>query len=147
MNDPMNTNEWHTHHDRYLSEEPLDRKCADCGAHWTKSSDGLSAHMVHEPDCAWMAWLLEQDQGREWIEWMCSEDEDLGAMLEDYDRWMAAMRLHTEYLGEWCVRCNAHRIVVDSGSNSGFAGEGLSWYTLACGHSEVEEGNILAAIL
>ena len=31
--------------------------------------------------------------------------------------------------------------VTDSGSNSGFAGEGVSWTNLACGHADVETGD------
>lgn len=130
-----------THHD------DLEANCLDCGGNWTKSSDGLSAYMQHTDDCAYMRFMLEQDEGREYIEWMYSEDEDQGAMLFQYDRWLALMQQSREHAGRWCVRCNEDRIVVEEGSNSGFAGEGLSWYTLACDHSEVEEGNILSAIL
>lgn len=147
MSDPMNTNTWHTHHDDYLSTKAVDRDCADCYASWTKSSDGLSAHMVHEADCAWVAFLWEQDQGREFIEWMHGEEEDLGAMLFHYDKWAAALRLRTEYLGEWCPQHARTVLVLEEGSNRGFAGEGVSWANLACGHQHTEVGEVDLASL
>jgi hypothetical protein len=40
------------------------------------------------------------------------------------------------------IRCGLHGdvTVTDSGSNSGFAGEGVWWWTLSCGCHHMEEG-------
>ena len=41
------------------------------------------------------------------------------------------------------VLCKVHgwTYIVDAGSNSGFAGEGVWWENWACGHGEFEEGH------
>jgi hypothetical protein len=43
--------------------------------------------------------------------------------------------------GMACKDCNRMRAVTDSGHNSGFAGEGLWWDNLSCGHSVVTSGD------
>lgn len=47
---------------------------------------------------------------------------------------------------EVCPRGCGNQVVTESGSNSGFAGEGVWWANLACGHQVAECGDPLPYI-
>lgn len=64
------------------------------------------------------------------------------------DRVTAAMLLMPEPPEgvEHCEKGCGWQVVTESGSNSGFAGEGVWWATLACGHQLMESGDPLPYI-